>query len=145
MKSFSLLSGAIALMLTAAPLLPVFTNPAMAGPGRGNHQEQIMKNLNLSEDQKARIKAIREEAKSKMEAVLTEQQKQQLQQAKLNRQNGQKGQRPQLNLSEDQKARMKAIREETKTKMEAVLTEQQKQQLQQMREQRRQNRQQQPR
>lgn len=162
-KPLFLLPGAIALMLSAVPLISAFTPAAMADPGmgggpgagmygkgRGMHGGKGFNRLNLTDAQKAQMQKIREETRQQVEAVLTEQQKEQLRQAKQNRQNQQNRQNrqnqrwSQLNLTADQQARMKAIHEEAQRKMEAVLTEQQKQQLQQMRQQKQQRLQSQP-
>ncbi|UBF28020.1 hypothetical protein K9N68_09050 [Kovacikia minuta CCNUW1] len=162
-----LLPGAIAIVLSAAPLLPVFSQstPAPEAP-------QVQKNrnkLNLTEDQKARMKQVRESTRAQIEAVLTDEQKAQLQtlkeqrrarwqQRQAARQAGQttgqpeqsarqpgqrgKGMWAALNLTEEQKNKIKAIREDSRKQMAAILTPEQLQQMQQMRQQRQQRRQQ---
>ncbi|MDX2100244.1 MAG: Spy/CpxP family protein refolding chaperone [Leptolyngbyaceae cyanobacterium bins.59] len=135
-KNLFLLPGTLALLLAATPIIPAFTDVALAGPGKmGGRGERIYQQLNLTDAQKTQMQQIRESAKQQMDAVLTSEQKAQLQQARQNRQ------RPNLNLTEEQKARMKAIGEETRSKMDAVLTDQQRQQLQTLKQQRQQNRQ----
>jgi protein CpxP len=136
-KKLSLLvPGALMLILSAAPVVAVFTEAATAAPVRvAERGREGMKKLNLTDAQKAKMKEIRESTRAKMDAVLTETQKQQLQTAKQNRQ------KPNLNLSEDQKAKIKVIREDAKRQMDAVLTPEQRQQMQQMREQMKQRRQ----
>lgn len=138
-KRFALLfPGAIALALSFAPMIPVSaqsnpTAPMQRGEGRGPHNK-IMDQLNLTEAQKAQLKAIREEARAKKDAVLTAEQKAEMQRARQERR------KPNLNLTEAQKAQMKAIREESKRKMDAVLTPEQRQKLEELRQQQRQQR-----
>ncbi len=130
MKALSLLPGAIALMLAAAPVLPSLTYSAAAAPNRVERQARGgMQKLNLSDDQKAKIKQIRETARQRMQAVLTEDQKTQMQQARQQRQ------RPKLNLSDDQKAQLKAIRQDTENQIRGVLNADQQKQWDQMRQQ----------
>lgn len=106
------------------------------------------------------MEALRAEAKTKMEAVLTEEQQQQLQQAEPPADGQRKGrgfrrlsnlteaQRTQLRqihqethqqkddiLSAEQQAQIKAIQEAQKSKMDAVLTEEQRQKLQELHQQ----------
>lgn len=142
-KRFLLLPGALAIALSyAAPMLPVAaqtpTTPA------GQYQKRGV-NLNLSDDQKAQLKQIRESTRSQIESILTPEQKAQLDAAKQQRQPGQRGQKARgiwasLNLTADQKAQIKTIRQDAKQKMDAVLTAEQRQQLEQSRQQRQQNR-----
>jgi periplasmic protein CpxP/Spy len=134
MKLTLLLPGTVALMLAAAPVLPVLTEPAAAAPMRVAGRGGAMEKLNLTEAQKTQMQQIRAEQRTKMDAILTDAQKAEWQQAKQERR------RPNLNLTEAQKTQMKAIRQETKARMDALLTAEQKQQLQQMRQERMQNR-----
>ncbi len=132
-KALFLLPGAIALMFAASPLIPTFTKAAVADTvnthegGRG-----FMQQLNLSDTQKAQIRQYRQDAKQKMEAILTADQKAEFQQARQNHT------KPNLNLSDDQKAQLKAIHEETEANIQSVLTPDQQQQFQQLRAARRQ-------
>jgi len=134
-KPLFLLPGAIALVLgAAAPMLPTFTDFATAGPGKMGGRGAKWQELNLTEQQKAQMREIRQSTRQKMDAVFTAEQRQQLQTARQQRQ------RPNLNLTEDQKTQMKAIRQEAKQQMDAVLTAEQRQKLQEMRQQKRQSR-----
>jgi len=136
MKALFFLPAALALAIGATPVIPSFTNPAVAGPGgmgRGMKFEQ----LNLTDAQKTRLQQIKESSRQQMDAILTTEQKEQLRVAREQRQ------RPNVTLTEDQKAKMKAVRESAKSQMEAVLTAEQKQKLQEMQQQWRQRRQQQ--
>jgi Spy/CpxP family protein refolding chaperone len=136
MKALFFLPAALALAIGASPVIPSFTNPAVAGPGgmgRGMKFEQ----LNLTDAQKAQIQQLKESSRQQMDAIFTPAQKEQLRVAREQRQ------RPNLNLTEDQKAKMKAVRESSKSQMEAVLTAEQKQKLQELQQQWRQRRQQQ--
>ncbi len=125
-KALFLLPGAIAMMFAVTPLIPGFTNAAVAVPA---HAGKLggMNALNLTTDQKAQIKQIREAAKQEMDGIFTPEQKTLRQQAR------QQHQRPKLNLTNDQKAQLKAVRQKTKSQIDAVLTPEQRQQLQQMR------------
>jgi Spy/CpxP family protein refolding chaperone len=144
-KRFLLLPGALAIALSyAAPMLPVVAQTPT--PPAGQYQKRGV-NLNLTDDQKAQLKQIRESSRSQIEAILTPEQKAQLETAKQQRQAGQRGQKSRgmwaaLNLTADQKAQIKAIRQDAKQKMDAVFTAEQRQQLEQARQQKRQNRQQ---
>jgi Spy/CpxP family protein refolding chaperone len=92
------------------------TPPAGGAPGpgmrgRGPNFDAVAQRLNLTDDQKPKVKAILEEMGQKMRDL---------------RQQGQDMSR------EDRMAKMKSIREETDTKMKAVLTEDQFKQWQEM-------------
>ncbi|MBW4472364.1 MAG: hypothetical protein KME45_18620 [Stenomitos rutilans HA7619-LM2] len=147
-KRFLLLPGALALALSfVAPMLPV--GAQSPSPSAGQYQKRGV-NLNLTAEQKAQLKQIRESTRSQIDAVLTPEQKAQIAAAKQQRQAGQPGQRVKkargvwasLNLSADQKAKIQAIRQDAKQQRDAVLTPEQRQQLEQARQQRQQRRQQ---
>ena len=140
MKTLFFLPATLALMLTAAPMIPTLTDAALAGPGGAGGRGMKFDQLNLTDAQKAEIKRIHDSARQQKDSILTAEQKEQLRVAREQRQ------RPNITLSDDQKAQMKALRESSKAQMEAVLTPEQRQQLQTLREQwnqRRQQRQQQ--
>jgi Spy/CpxP family protein refolding chaperone len=153
-QRFLFLPGALAIALSyAVPMLPVAAQTPT--PPAGQYQKRGV-NLNLTEAQKAQLKQIRESARSQIDAILTPEQKAQLDAAKQQRQqrqpgeqgqSRQQGQKPRgkwaaLNLTADQKARIQAVRQDAKQKMNAVLTAEQRQQLEQRRQQRPQKRQQ---
>lgn len=159
-KKLSLLvPGAIALILSATPILPSRAQSPGPIPGTrtekpGPRQGKWGADLNLTEAQKAQMKQIRESTRAQIEAVLTEEQKAQLQSARqqrqANRQQGQTARQPgqkrggmfaNLNLSEEQRTRIRSIREESRRQMDAVLTAEQRQMLQEKRQQMRQRRQ----
>jgi periplasmic protein CpxP/Spy len=131
-KTLSLASLS-AIALIAAPL--AMTHLAQAqdagqGPGGmrgrgGHHFEQ----LNLTEAQSTQIEAIRADAHSQMQAILTPQQ-----QAAVGDE-GPRGWRD-LDLSEEQRSQIQTIREASKERIDAVLTDEQRQQLEQMHQQR---------
>jgi len=146
-KILSIIAGAIALTATVTPLLvkaqssAPSNQPGVESPKKHRGQRGAWKNLNLTQDQKDRMKQIRTDTRTKIEAVLTDEQRQKLQDAKANRgqrQHGQRqnGQRPQggpfasLNLSDDQKAQIKQIMESSKQDIQAVLTPEQQQKIQ---------------
>lgn len=136
MKFSLFLPGVLAIMMAATPVMPMLTEAATAAPMRlaGQRGGGMMEKLNLTEAQKAQMQTIRESQRAKRDALLTGEQKAELQQARQERR------KPNLNLTESQKAQMKAIWQETKAQMDALLTAEQKQQLEQLRQERRQNR-----
>lgn len=137
LKNLYLIAGAIALSLSATPFIvnaqqisqtPTQVKPAHNGP---------FERLGLTDAQKTQIKEIRRNSRTQMDAILTPEQKQQLEAAKQARQ-GQprqargQGERPKkgwasLNLTEDQKTKMRGIRESEKNQIQAILTPEQQQ------------------
>jgi Spy/CpxP family protein refolding chaperone len=138
---------------------------------RGPHMMKGMKGmnaLNLSAEQKAQMQQIHQETKAAMEQVLTPEQRQRLEAAKAQRQatraerqaarsqgqaspqrqaraQGQTGERrgplANLNLSAEQQTRIQEIRQASRQRMEAVLTEEQRQKLNELKQARQQRRQ----
>ena len=104
-------------------------NQSEKGMGR---KDDVWKNLNLTETQKAQIKTIRESAKTQSQNVLTAEQRAKIAEARLSG-------KP-LNLTDAQKQQMKAIGESTKAQIRNVLTPAQQQQIEQMKLDRKQNR-----
>jgi periplasmic protein CpxP/Spy len=137
-KLVRLFAGALSLTIAAGTITPVFAqSPSTPQTEQGRKQrEGIWAKLNLTADQKAQLKSIREANKAKVANILTAEQKQQLQAAKGNRQNRREVWKS-LNLTADQKAQMQQVRQEAKQQMESVLTPEQLQQLQQFKQQRR--------
>ena len=95
-----LLPGAIALLLSAAPVLTAHAQSSAPTAPTG---QRVQNRLNLTADQKAKLKTIRESERQQIEGVLTSEQR-----AKLQANGGQGMKRGQglksLNLSADQKA-----------------------------------------
>ena len=156
-KLMPLLAGVMTLSAVATPFIvnaQTNTNnqPAPAQTTR-QHQGKWDK-LNLSDQQKEQLRQIHNETRTQMEAILTPQQLEQLKTARQNRQARQPGQAGQarqggkrgfmtaLNLSDEQKAKIKEIMDAQKSRIQAVFTPEQQQQLQQLRQQRQQQRQQ---
>lgn len=136
---------ALALSLTAVPFAvnaqQISQTPTQVKPDR---EKGPFQRLGLSEQQKTQIQEIRRNSRTKMEGILSTEQKQQLQAAKQERQ-GQprqqtgQGQRPKrgfasLNLTEEQKTQMREIRESEKNQIKAILTPEQQQQFEQFEE-----------
>lgn len=151
-----MLGGLIALSVVTAPFIvkaqaQTSDQSAPTQTTRKNHRAKWHK-LNLTDAQKAQLKTIHEETRTLIKGVLTSEQQAKLQtmmqERQQNRQAGQqagKGRQNRwasLNLTEDQKAKIKAIKEAQKPKMQAVFTPSQQQQIQQMRAQWQQMRQQ---
>ncbi len=120
LKTVSLGSLA-ALALVVAPLAVQAVRADDNGGHRGGHLEQ----LNLSAEQTTQIEAIRANAQSQKDALLTAEQRATL---AAGDRRGWRG----LDLTEAQRSQMDAIREASKTRIEAVLTPDQQQQLAQM-------------
>jgi Spy/CpxP family protein refolding chaperone len=148
LKTLSFIAGAIALTLTAAPFAvqaqTASTSPLIVAEGAKKGPWQ---NLNLSDAQKTRIREIRRDTRTKIEGILTPEQKAKLQ---AESQNGQRGQRRgpgkdfrALNLSTEQKAQIRQIMQSSKQQIDEVLTPEQRQQIQQARQDRANRRQQQ--
>jgi protein CpxP len=157
-KPLSLLAGAVALTLTATPFAVQAQTRAVSPQRAQSLRMQVAQRggglggfarLNLTEAQKAQMQTIQTNTRNQIEAILTPEQKAQLQAAKearqTQRQAGQgqrqarQGQRPQkgfanLNLTEQQKTQMRQIHQTSREQMLAVLTPQQRQQLEEMRQ-----------
>ncbi|MBD1862547.1 MULTISPECIES: Spy/CpxP family protein refolding chaperone [Trichocoleus] len=168
LKLIPLLAGAIAMTLAAAPLATqvVQAQSDTGTPSQSGPRMKGMNALNLSAEQRAQMQQIHAEAKAQIEQVLTAEQRQQLEAAKEQRQatraerqaaRAQGQARPQgenrerrgpfanLNLSAEQQTRIQEIKQASRQRMEAVLTEEQRQtlnELKQTRQQRRQGQQQ---
>lgn len=89
--------------------------------------------LKLTGEQKTKIQEIQENYRSKIENILTNEQKNQLKTAR------EQGKDPRtlmqsLNLTDDQKQQLKTLRQSQRQELENVLTDEQKQQLQGMRD-----------
>lgn len=161
-KTLSLIAGTLAIALTTTP----FTAQAQTETNQPRPRREMMekgpfRRLNLTDAQKAQIKQIHESTRTKIEAVLTPEQKTKLEAAKAEmkaRHQARKNSNQKwegrdrdkenifesLNLTDAQKKEIKAIRESAKTQMETVLTPEQKAKMEQfkqnMRSRRQQNR-----
>jgi Spy/CpxP family protein refolding chaperone len=146
-KLMPMLGGLIALSVAAAPFIvkAQAQTPDQPAPAQTTHQHHQGKwdKLNLTDAQKQQLGQIGKDTHDQIQAVLTSDQQAQLKAAMQNRQAGQARQGRQnlwasLNLTDDQKAKIKAIKEAQKNRMQAILTPAQQQQLQQMQQQRQQ-------
>ncbi|MBD2345337.1 Spy/CpxP family protein refolding chaperone [Anabaena subtropica] len=154
LKSLSLLAGVFALTLTATPFA-VQAQSASSSPFlvAQSAKRGPWEALGLSNEQKTRIQQIMSNSRAQMEAVFTPEQKAKMAAARQARQaQRQQGQRPQagqrgqrggknfaeLNLTEEQKTRMRTIRQTSQQQIEAVLTPEQRTKLQEMKANRRQ-------
>ncbi|HEY9728564.1 MAG TPA: Spy/CpxP family protein refolding chaperone [Chroococcales cyanobacterium] len=143
-KLMPMVAGAIALSVVATPLIikAQAQTPNQTQPAHAHHQRK-WDQLNLSDQQKAQLQQIQKDTHTQIEAVYTPEQREQLKTARQNRQAHQAGQAHQgrhsmmaaLNLTDAQKAKIKAIKEAQKARMQAILTPEQQQQLQQMHQQ----------
>ena len=143
LKTLSLIAGTLALTLTATPFaVQAQQNPSSPQPRQEWQKKGQFQKLNLTTEQKAKIKEIRNNTRAQIETVLTTEQKNQLKskkdERKAQRQQGQQGQEQRregrgqkgdifdsLNLTETQKNQIKQIKESSKQQIDAVLTPQQ--------------------
>jgi Spy/CpxP family protein refolding chaperone len=159
LKTLSLIAGTLALTLIATPFaVQAEQNPFSPQPGKEWQKKGQFQKLNLTPEQKAKMKEIGRSTRAQIEAVLTPEQKTKLQAAMAERKAQHQAQRQQrqgqgergkkgdifasLNLTETQKNQIKQIRESSKQQMQAVLTSEQQAQMKQMRENMRSGRQQ---
>jgi Spy/CpxP family protein refolding chaperone len=157
LKTLSLIAGTLALTLIATPFaVQAEQNPSSPQPGKEWQKKGQFQKLNLTPEQKAKMKEIGRSTRAQIEAVLTPEQKTKLQAAMAERKAQHQAQRQQgqgergkkgdifasLNLTETQKNQIKQIRESSKQQMQAVLTPEQQAQMKQMRENMRSRRQQ---
>ncbi|WP_017316334.1 Spy/CpxP family protein refolding chaperone [Mastigocladopsis repens] len=141
LKNLSIICGAIALSLTATSFVVKAEANSPLVIAQSQQKGGALQRLGLTDEQKAKIKEIRSNARAEMDKILTEQQREQLKTAMQNRQG--KGDRfASLNLTDQQKNQMRQLMQSQKTQIEAILTPQQKEQLQKYREEMRARRQQ---
>jgi periplasmic protein CpxP/Spy len=135
LKVIPILAGAIALTFAATPLMVnAEPNPNAPLPGEGSQPFKKIEGLNLTQDQKDKIKEIRENTRTQIQGILTTEQQEQF---KTAMQSGQR-QRPRqvfatLNLTEQQKTQIRQIMQTSKQQMQAVLTPEQQQKVEQFR------------
>jgi protein CpxP len=161
-KTLSIIAGTFALALTATPFIAhAQTNTSQPQPRQEWKQKGPFAQLNLTPDQKTQIKQIHESTRTKIEGVLTAEQKATLAKAKeehkakrqARRNDNQKvqgegkgkhkgGPFAELGLTADQKSQIKQIRESEKAQIDAILTPDQKTKLQQFKDNRASRRQQ---
>jgi Spy/CpxP family protein refolding chaperone len=164
LKTLSLIAGTLALTLIATPFAVQAeqNNLSSPQPGKEWQKKGQFQKLNLTPEQKAKMKEIGRSTRAQIEAVLTPEQKTKLQAAMAERKAQHQAQRQQrqgqgerqegrgkkgnifasLNLTETQKNQIKQIRESSKQQRQAVLTPEQQAQMKQMRENMRSRRQQ---
>jgi Spy/CpxP family protein refolding chaperone len=127
---------AIALGLSTIIVLPATAQSSLQGVETLEHlvPEHLARGeadkLNLSADQKAKIKRIREESRDQIQRILTTDQQNQW---KAAQQQGKKGREimRSLNLSDKQKSDIRAIQKATKQRIEEVLTPEQREKMRQ--------------
>ena len=98
--------------------------PGRGGRGDQGDRGQHLEALNLTEAQSTQIEAIRSDARSQMEAVLTAEQRATLGEGEANRRAWKS-----LDLTDEQREQMRAIHEASHEQINALLTEEQRQQL----------------
>lgn len=152
-KLMPMLAGVVALSAVIAPFtVNAQTNPSVQPLLAQAQQRQGKKaRLNLTDAQKQQMRQIKEDTRTKMQAILTPEQQQRLEALKQERQGqnaqgqnrqGRRNWMAELNLSEEQKGQIQELMQQQKARMDAVLTAEQRQEMQQMRQQWQQRRQQ---
>ncbi|NEO27596.1 MAG: hypothetical protein F6K03_12065 [Kamptonema sp. SIO4C4] len=126
-------AGAIALTLTATAIP---ANAQLNHPRWEDNKQEIISELNLTENQQAEMAAIREATRSQLENVLTEEQKASFRSALEDGQWFRQAMRS-LDLSQDQREQIRAIMQESRDDMRAILTEEQQQQIRELMQSRR--------
>ncbi|MBI5725281.1 MAG: Spy/CpxP family protein refolding chaperone [Planctomycetes bacterium] len=126
MKTFATVLAAIAVFGLAGV--------AQAEKVREGKAKGKFASLNLTADQKARIKEIRTDARKQIKAVLTDEQLKKVTNAKGQGKDARKAAHKEVkaSITADQKAKIRAIHKATKEKIQAVLTADQQNQLKQM-------------
>jgi periplasmic protein CpxP/Spy len=157
LRLLPLMAGVIALSVSIGSATPAFsqaTNPTP--PSEAGRHMRRHNFLNLTAEQQAQMEQIHQNTRSQIDAILTEEQRAQLQSERENRTprtgefrrmppdgNGQMLPPPfaSLNLTEEQRSQIEAVMRSSREQMDAVLTEEQRQQLEQHRQEHQQRRQ----
>lgn len=136
-KLLPLLAGAIALITTTPYIAQAQLGQSQ--PGQIQKQRKFA-GVALTETQRSQLKEIHRNARSQIEAVLTSEQRRQLESG---RETSDKGRTAfaDMNLSSEQKARIQSIMRSAISRTDAILTPEQREQVQRNMEQRRQERQ----
>lgn len=133
MKRRILLSSVLALLILGTGISSVMAQ-------KGKRFERMAERLSLTDSQKNELKGIMQTKRTKIESILTTEQKAELQalkpQINLNRKAFKS-----LNLSEEQKQEIRAIRQDTQQQISQILTPEQQEIFKEMRQNRQRNRQ----
>jgi Spy/CpxP family protein refolding chaperone len=148
LKTLSLLAGTLALTLIATPFaVQAQNNPPLPQPGQEVQERGPFKHLNLTSEQKAKMKEIHTNTRAQVDAILTTEQKNQLKTA-MEKRKAERQQRQgqhhsghekkgdifnSLNLTDKQKDQIKQIHDSERQKMQAILTPQQQAQMKKFR------------
>jgi periplasmic protein CpxP/Spy len=160
-KLMAVLTGVLTIAFSATPFAVKAktgtpTQPLLAQATIQARQGQFV-NLNLTQEQTEQLRKIHEETRQKIEALLTPQQREQYKTTLENRRNPMRngygipnsvlpspGKRQNilttLNLSKQQKNQIRQIVESSRTRLNTILTNEQRKQLQQFRDYRLRNR-----
>jgi len=149
LKTLSLLAGTLALTLITTPFaVQAQDNPPLPQPGQELQERGPFKHLNLTSEQKAKMKEIHTNTRAQVDAILTTEQKNKLK-AAMEKRKAERQQRQgqhhsghekkgdifnSLNLTDKQKDQIKQIHESEKQKIQALLTPQQQEQMKKFRE-----------
>lgn len=141
LKFIPMLVGAIALTIATNPLA-VKAEPGLKSPLLLTQAQEPrgLERLQLTQEQRAKMDEIRRNTRSQIEAILTPQQREQLKAAMQEPRQNKRQAFAALNLTPEQKAQMRQIRQSAKSQFKAVLTPEQLQQMQQNKQFRRQQR-----
>lgn len=152
LKLMPILTGAVVIALTATPLVvkaaPIAPGQQLLAQAAGQQRQGKFGNLNLTQEQKDKMRQLRQETQREIEGVLTQQQLEQYKAAMQSRRgrmgnrngnlaNSGQGQRrgrqnvfDSLNLSSSQKDRIQQIRQQSRDRMQSILTREQRDQFQ---------------
>lgn len=152
LKLMPVLTGAVVIALTATPLVvkaaPIAPGQQLLAQAAGQQRQGKFGNLNLTQEQKDQMRQLRQQTQREIEGVLTQQQLEQYKAARQSRRgrmgnrngnlanSGQGQQRGRqnvfdsLNLSSSQKDTIQQIRQQSRDRMQSILTREQRDQLQ---------------
>ena len=149
--AIALLAGALALSVSIASTMPAFSQSNNPATPPQRDRMRVPNFLNLTSEQQAQIEQIRQNERSQIDTILTADQKAQLQREWANRKppTGENRRTPSteerqglppspfasLNLTDEQRSQIEAVKKSSKEQMDAVLTPEQRQQLQQFQQQ----------
>ena len=146
LKTLSLLAGTLALTLITTPFaVQAQNNPPLPQLDQELQERGPFKHLNLTSEQKAKMKEIHTNTRAQVDAILTTEQKNKLK-AAMEKRKAERQQRQHhsghekkgdifnsLNLTDKQKDQIKQIHESERQKMQAILTPQQQAQMKKFR------------
>ncbi|MDB9315306.1 Spy/CpxP family protein refolding chaperone [Spirulina sp. CS-785/01] len=134
LRVLPVLAGAVALTLTATA---ISANAQLNNnPQWENKRQELITELDLTQEQQDEMTAIRESTRSQLESLLTEEQQDTLRTAFEEGPGGRQAMRS-LDLSPDQRDQVRSIMRASRDQMREVLTEEQQEQMRELMQSRR--------